>query len=243
MLILATCTVLAVGCGASSNNDTTATAGSGDVSSSTQLTRTRATAYAHAVNLRAADVPGMSAGSPEGEPPQTPSSQRSNATFTRCFGGVSPSARLVKIHSPEFSAGRAAQSQIVRSTVEVWSTAALAARNNAAYFSARGQRCFQRYSQAARRQLKRSNPKLKLGPLRVATVPAPLPGTSDGRLRTINDTRNGHVHIHIYHDIFTFIHGSAEIELEAVGFSKPVPTATEERLLSLLLKRAETASP
>jgi hypothetical protein len=238
MLILATCSVLAAGCGGSG---TTTSTSSGEVSSSTQLTRASATAYAHAVNLRAADVPGMSAGSSEGELPQTPSSQRSNSAFTRCFGGVGTNARLVKIHSPEFSAGRAAQSQSVRSTVEVWPTAALAARNNAAYFSSRGRRCFLRYLEAARRQLKRRDPKLQLGPLRVATVTAPLPGTSDGRLRTINDARNGHVRIHIYHDIFTFISGPAEIELEAIGFSKPVPTATEERLLSLLLKRVEAA--
>lgn len=238
MLVLATCSVLAAGCGASSNTTST---NSGAVSSSTQLTRTSASAYAHAVNLRATDVPGMSAGSPEGELPHTPSSERSNAAFTRCFGGVSASARLVKIHSPEFSAGRAAQSQIVRSTVEVWPTATLVARNNAAYFSSRGQRCFLHYSQAARRQLERRDPKLKLGPLRIATVAAPLPGTSDGRLRTIDDARDGHVRIHIYHDIFTFIYGPAEIELEATGFSKPVSTATEERLLSLLLERAKAA--
>jgi hypothetical protein len=240
MLVLVTCSVLAVGCGGT--GATTAT-NSGDVSAGTPLTRASATAYAHAVNLRAADVPEMSgAGSAEGEPPQTPSSQRSSSAFSRCFGGVSANARLVKIHSPEFSVGRAAQSQIVRSTVEVWPTAALAVRNNAAYFSSRGQRCFLRYLQAARLQLKRRAAKLQLGPLRVATVAAPLPGTTDGRLRTIDDTRNGHVRIHIYHDIFTFIIGPAEIELEATGFSKPIPTATEERLLSLLLKRAKAST-
>jgi hypothetical protein len=237
MLVFATYSALVAGCGGTST--TTATDSGSVLAPNTPITRALAIAYAHAVNLRAADVPAMSgAGSAEGELAQTPSRSRSNTEFARCYGGVSPSARLVKIHSPEFAAGPAAQSQIVRSTVEVWPTAALAARNNAAYFSSRGQRCFLRYFEAARQQLKRRDPKLHLGPLRVATVAAPLPDASDGRLRTVNDDRDGHVRIHIYHDIFTFIVGPAEIELEAVGFSNPVPSASEERLLSLLLKRA-----
>jgi hypothetical protein len=187
----------------------------------------------------------MSAVSAEGERPQTPSSSRSSAEFARCFGGVSPNARLVKIHSPEFSAGHAAQSQTAQSTVEVWPTAALAARNNASYFSSRGRKCFLRSSEAMRREIsKRVATKLQLGPVRIATVAAPLPGTSRGRL-TIDETllHDGRVRVHVFHDIFTFISGPAEIELETTGFSKPVPTAMDERLLTLLLNRAKTTKP
>lgn len=174
MLVLATCSALAVGCGA---NSTTTSTNSGDVNPSPPPTHASATEHAHAVNLRAADVPGMSATSAEGERPQTPSSSRSNAEFARCFAGVGARARLVKIHSPEFSAGRAAHSQMVQSTVEVWSTATLAARNNAAYFRSRGRKCFLHYSEMVRRQLnERRAAKLLLGPLRVATVAAPIPG-------------------------------------------------------------------
>ncbi len=241
MLVLATCSALAVGCG---GNGATPPTNSGDVNPSTPPTRTSATAYAHTVNLRAADVPGMSASSAEGELPQTPSRSRSNAEFARCFGGVGPHVRLVKIHSPEFSAGRAGQSQIVQSTVEVWPTAALVARNNASYFSPRGRKCFVRYSQEARRELsKRPVAKLQLGRIRIATVAAPLPGTSRGRLRTIDETllHDGRVRVHVFHDIFTFISGPVEIELDATGISKPVPTETDERLLTLLLERVKTA--
>lgn len=206
------------------------------------LSHSSAIAYAHAVNLRAADVPGMSAESAEGELPQTPSSQRSSSAFTRCFGGVGANARLAKVHSPEFSAGHGAHSQLVQSTVEVWPSASLATRNNAKFFSARGRACFVHFLEATHKQLNKHRAgELQYGPLRIATVAAPLPGTSDGHLTTINETRthNGHVRIHIYQDIFSFIIGPAEIELEAIGFSKPVPTATDERLLSLLLDHAK----
>lgn len=238
MLVLATCSALAVGCGA---NSATISTNSGNLSASTALTRASATAYAHAVNLRATDVPGMSAGSSEGELPQTPSSRRSSSEFTHCFGGVSTNARLVKIHSPEFSAGHGAHAQLVESRIEVWPSAAIVAHNNAAYFSARGQRCFTRLLEATHRQLNKLRAgKLRYRPFRIATVGTPVPGASDGHLTAINEilTRKGHVGIHLYHDIFTFVVGPAEIELEAIGFSKPVPSATEERLLSLLVKRA-----
>jgi len=47
------------------------------------------------------------------------------------------------------------------------------------------------------------------------------------------------VRARIYHDVFTFVWGAAEIELEATGFSRPVPSATETRLLMALLSRAK----
>ena len=69
----------------------------------------------------------------------------------------------------------------------------------------------------------------------------PLPGVSRSFLRTIDETllRGGRVRLHIFHDVFTFISGPAEVELEATGFSRPVPSRTEERLMLLLLGRAK----
>lgn len=46
------------------------------------------------------------------------------------------------------------------------------------------------------------------------------------------------IRAHIYRDIFGFISGPAEIELEAVGVGHPIPVPTEEKALLLLLGRA-----
>jgi hypothetical protein len=80
------------------------------------------------------------------------------------------------------------------------------------------------------------------GPFKITTVPIPLPGVSHSGLTAINETRllrSGAILAHIYRDIFGFIAGTAEIELEAIGFTHPVPSATEEQALLLLLGRAK----
>jgi hypothetical protein len=178
----------------------------------------------------------------EGETEQTASHRRASAEFVNCYDGVSPTLRLVKIRSPEFTAGHAAQSKSVESRVEVWPASSLSTRNNATYFSSRGRACFLHYLNAAHKQLnKERSGKLEFGSLRLATLPNPLPGVSHSFLRTIAETlvHHKHVRVHIYHDIFTFISGPAEIELEATGYSRPVQAAIEERLLLLLISRAK----
>ncbi len=74
-------------------------------------------------------------------------------------------------------------------------------------------------------------------------MPITLPGVTQSFLRTkvVPLLRGGRLRIHIYHDVFTFVYGPAEIELEATGFSHPVPSATEQRLLLLLLDRAKAS--
>lgn len=241
MLALAACGALAAGCGSGSGSGSTST-NPAAAKASAPIAKAQFVAYAHAVNLRAADVPEMRSHFSEGEAAESASRKRSSAEFINCYGGVSPTRRLLKIRSPEFSAGRAAQSAAVESSVEVWPTSILAARNNATYFSARGRACFLHYLTAAHRQLNKQRAgKLELGPVRIATLANPLPGVSHSFLRTIAETlvRAKQVRAHVYHDIFTFISGPAEVELEATGYSRPVPAATEERLLLLLISRAK----
>jgi hypothetical protein len=203
------------------------------------ITKAQAAAYAHAVNLTPGDVPGMTIESPEGE---TPAPTRSALELARCFDGVSPARRIAKFYSPTFSSGRAARSQLVESTVEVWPTPSLAARDTATYFSSRGRACALRSSEASDTQLNRQRGgELQHGRPTIATVPNPLPGVSDSYLRTIAEPllRGTRIRLYIYHDIFSFVSGPAEVEMEATGFSRPVPSATEERLLLLLLSRAK----
>jgi hypothetical protein len=203
------------------------------------VTTAQAAAYANAVNLTAGDVPGMTTEEPGGE---APAPTRSALALARCFDGVSPVRRVAKFHSPTFSSGRAAQAQLVESSVEVWPTPGLAARDTAAYFSSRGRACVLRFSDASSRRLNRQRAGgLQHGRPILATVPNPLPGVSESYLRTIAEPllRGKRIRLYIYHDIFSFVTGPAEVELEATGFSRPVPSATEERLLSLLLSHAK----
>jgi hypothetical protein len=226
---------LLAGCGGSLG----ASAASGTPQTTAPITKAQGRAYAHAVNLGASDVPGMTVEAPEGE---APAPKRSAVEFARCYGGVSPARRIVKMHSPVFSAGHARQAQTLESTVEVWPTPAVAARNNATYLSSRGRACFARSLEALHNQANKQGPgQLQYGPLTVAIVPNPLPGVSHSFLRTIAYPliRGGQIRLYVYHDNFSFISGPAEVEMDATGFSKPVPTATEERLLLLLLSRAK----
>jgi hypothetical protein len=207
------------------------------------ITRTQAIAYSRAVNLRAADVPEMSIGLGEQEIKQTDSEKRSSVELTRCYGGVDRARRIAWIRSPEFEAGRARQSRFLTSRVEVWPTPGLAARSIAAEFSSRGQACFRSFLAALQRRLnkQRAGHGFEFGPLRVVTVPAPLPGVSRSFLYTIAETRlrAGRVRLHIYRDTIAFTSGPAEMEVEATGFSRPVPAATVERLVLLVLNRAK----
>ena len=234
LLVLAMTSGLAAGCGGSS-----ALGDGGALSAGAPITKARAIAYAHAVNLRAADVPEMSISSPEGA---TPLPKRPAFEFAHCYGGVSPAHLLLKMHSPEFSVGRGAHSQLEESEVEVWPTPALAVSNFAANHTSRYRACLMRFQEADNKDLNKGRAgQLHYGPLTVSALPDPLPGVEASfGLRIVQSLlRGGQIRHRIYHDILGFLSGPVEIELKATGFSRPVPLATEQRLLSLLYSRAE----
>jgi hypothetical protein len=203
------------------------------------IIKPQAAAYAHAVNLRAADMPGFTAIGSEAE---APAPGRYGLEYRHCRGGVSPARRIATNYSPEFSAGRGFHGKIMRSIVEVWPTPALAASNNTTSHSAHGRACLARYLEAIRKKINRERyGRAQHGRFTITTVPNPLPGVSHSFLTTINETlllRTGAIRAHIYRDIFGFVSGAAEVELEAVGFGHPVPDTTEAKALQVLLGRA-----
>jgi len=208
------------------------------VSTTTPITKTEATAYAHIINLRAADVPEMRISAPAGEAPEP---TRSTVVFDRCYGGVSQ-RRIAKIHSQEFSVGRGAQAQLEESEVEVMPTPSLETRNNAADRSSRYRACFKRFQEVDNKNRNKQRVgQLLYGPLTISPVRSPLPALDGGYGLRIDQTllRGGQIRIRIYHDVFGFSSGPAEIILTATGFSRPVPSSTERRLLSLLYSRAK----
>jgi hypothetical protein len=222
------------GCGGSGSSAAGVTS-----STSRAITRAQAQGYAQAVNLRPADMPGFATIGREAEAPAPGPSARE---YSRCRGGINPSRRVAGISSAEFSAGAAFYSKIMKSTVEVWATPALVTFNSTTAHSPRGRACLVRYLHAAHQQINRARKgRMQIGPFKLSIVPNPLPGVSHSFLTAINETRllrSGAVRAHVYRDIFGFISGAAEIELEAVGFGHPVPTPTEEKALLLLLGRA-----
>jgi hypothetical protein len=208
-------------------------------STSGPITKAQAVAYAHAVNLQAGDVSGFTS---SGSETKAPEPGRYGLEYSRCRGGVNPARRIANIYSTEFSAGSGFYGKVVKSIVEVWPTPALVAFNNTTSHSSRGRACLVRFLEAVRKRINRERKgRRQYGPFTITTVPNPLPGVSHSFLTTINETRllrTGAIRAHVYRDIFEFITGPAEVELEAVGFGHPVPAPTEEKALLLLLDRA-----
>jgi hypothetical protein len=225
---------LCAGCGGATASVVGAT-----TPTSKQLTRARAVVYAHAVNLRAGDLPGFSS---TGDETEVPKPGRYGLEYSRCRGGVNPARRIAEISSPELSAGKALYGKIVRSTVEVWPTPAIVAGNNAKSHSPRGRACLMRFLDAVHEQMNRERKgRAQIGPFTVTIAPNPLPGVSHSFLTKINETRllrTGAVLAHIYRDIFGFVSGPAEVELEAIGFGHPIPPLVEKEALQMLHDRA-----
>jgi hypothetical protein len=204
-----------------------------------QVTKTQAVAYAHAVNLRAGDLPGFAGAGSETEAPKP---GRYGLEYSRCRGATNPARRIAEIASPEFLAGRAFYGKVVKSTVAVWPTPAIVVVNNTGSHSPRGRACLVHFLEAVDKQMNQERKgRRQVGPFTIRIVPNPMPGVSYSFLTKINETRllrTGAVRAHIYRDIFGFTTGPSEIELEAVGVGHPVPRLTEKKALRLLSSRA-----
>ncbi len=226
---------LLAGCGG------TVTAARTTPSASKAITKAQVLAYARAVNLQAGDIPGWTGSGSEIEAPKPGALALEEI---RCSGAVNPDRRLGRIESRELSAGRAAFSEIIKSAVEVWPTPALVAANNNPNRRSRSRACFVRFLRAFHHRVNlERNGRMRIGPFTIATVPYTLPGATNSFLTTIGETRllsTGAVRAHIYRDLFGFTIGPAEFELEAIGFSHPVPTSIEVQALQLMLNRATT---
>lgn len=207
------------------------------------ITKAQAVAYAHAVNLQAGALPGFTSSGSETEAPKPGQLAREEI---RCSDGVSPAHRIAKMESTEFSAGRAFYGMIMKSTVEVWPTPALVASNNSLSHKSRARACFVRFLKALHKRTNQERKgRMQIGPFTISTVRNPLPGVSHSFLTTINETRllrTGAIRAHIYRDIFGFIAGPAEVELEGIGFGHPVPASVEAQALQLLLDRARAST-
>lgn len=187
---------------------------------STALFDGSALAFAHAVNLRASDLPELESTAPEAAAP-TPGTTAFG--MARCDGGISPARILVNIRSVLLSSGDQHDWSGVRSRVTVMPNEALARRNLAAFSSPRGRRCARQPGTS------------------VSALSFPLPGGVHATGQRIIVPSAAPVHEPSYHDIVGFVYGPAEIVLTATGYSHPVATQTEQHLLDVLYRRAAQA--
>jgi hypothetical protein len=237
--------LLAGGCGSSKQARTDASSTSHGTSiAAASRAKAQATGFAHMVNLVGTDVPQMRLTAPERERKRP---TRSAEEVERCAAGTVPE-RTVLIRSATFRSENGPERgalepevEQVRSAVEVMPTAALAVHGNALARSARARLCLKR---ALARSSEASAP-LRRGAISVSSLPSPLPGVPGSFGLRIASTvaatplgaRPGREHV--YMDRFAFVVGAAEIKLTATGAPRPVPTATERRLVALLYNRAK----
>jgi hypothetical protein len=178
-----------------------------------------ALAFARGVNLRASDMPEMEAvgGEAPGPPPEAVA-----LVFAQCAHGVSPARISLEMRSVLLSLGGESDRRLLRSRVTLMPSEKLARHKLAAFGSARGARC-----------------ELRDGGISTSRLELTLPGGAHALgLRAVAPSRHNPAQPRGYHDILAFVVGQAEVALTATGFSRPVPTPIERRLLGVMYRRA-----
>jgi len=212
--------------------------GSSGSSTPTQLTTAQATTLAGQINLTAADLPGSTA-SPN---PQTASSKASDAELAACAGGVPPSKEIVNIDSASLTTGSDLTQNEASSNVTVLPTAADVQQNLKALTSAKGHTCLNTELNKLLTSSGNTGVSFQSGTL--TTLPFSSAGTDGGfgvRV-TVNAVASGQ-HIPFFIDVVGFAQGPVEVELDALGISKPFPASEEARLVALLESRTKAHAP
>ncbi len=222
---------LVVGCGGSA-------ASVAKPSASQTTSNAQAVAYAHGVNLQPADLPRFEA---IGREAQVPAPGPIDRVHDRCLGAET-AQRVADISSAEFAyPGRSGP--IIKSSVQVYSTAAAAALDSRLSLSRPGQACFVSFLKAVHRNINAEHGGWeRIGPFTLATVPRPLPGVAHSFQTTIVErllTRSRTTRAHVYRNVFGFVLGPAEVNLEVVGYVHRVSPSLQAKYLLLLLGRAK----
>jgi hypothetical protein len=210
-------------------------------------------AYARAVNIQAADVPGMSVREREGQ-----TSDGQPAAAFRCGGGIAPrtgtvlSAAFVQFDAAELRRGFASPQLTVISTVRLAADAHGAARELAADRTRRVQACVGRsllVAGGARGPLVRPRVRISRLPVSVTAGGYAFSATERGLYEraqpsgepSAREQASKRFHLHqprFTTDYLGFADGRAEVTLLVFRTTDAAPLALERRLLALLLARA-----
>jgi hypothetical protein len=199
----------------------------------------KALAFARAVNLRAADVPGLRAGSSHAH--ESAAEKRRERELLRCVGSHPSSpggpAALVEASSRNYERQQGLLSVGVSSEVTVARTPASAAGVLEALHSARLRGCLSRYFSLLLHGHSFSG--AKVGAVSIKQGAPPAHGmTGSFGLRISAPIILHAIPIPFYIDILGFVDGRAQVSLFTYGLPRPFPAAAEEHLFSLLLTRA-----
>jgi len=205
------------------------------------VTPASALAFAHAVNLTATDVPGFSAaGGHSGAPPQ----KRAEGELFSCAGAQRSSAGrhandLASANSPSFEFRHGIVDLGVSSEVGVSRSAALALAELAALHSSRVRGCFQQYLDSVLVSGTRRG--TSVGPVTIESGNPPAPGASGSFGWRVRATFGlDRLKVPVYLDLLGFVYGPARVTLISSGALEPFPAIAQQRLFSLLLRRART---
>jgi hypothetical protein len=200
------------------------------------LTRSRAEAFARAVNLAAADIPEASV-TRKAEARSNPAEQ---GELDRCEHASGRAPKPMELNSPRLVRGVELESEEIRSYVAVWLDGRSAAREISRVDSRGVRECVARV--LTRRFDDKSVREARWGRVSVSPLAVHAPGTDAAlgiRVAATLNLKFSEVTVPIYVDLLAFASGPAAVELSAVSVTQPVPTATEQRLLSLLLGRVQ----
>jgi hypothetical protein len=245
-LALAAIAMALAGCGGSSHTSSSSAApGTVRVNSLRRaeppVTKAQA-AYAHAVNLRAGDVPGLAA-------------SRLHLPKTR-HGWLDPvegcdgsgGQKVTGIISPRFSASldhggvlTLLPLEAMQSTVFPAVSPVTASRELQSAVSARGRSCLKQILGSTENQAEHGRREPILTQIEVSAPPSPLRNVRVYGVRMTAKSDFGTTsRSNYYEEFFAFVVRSTVITLNATGDPHPIPPATERRLLSLLYSRAKT---
>jgi len=230
---------VAAGCGSGAN-----AADVGLASTPTPVSP-QAKGYATAVNLRAADLPGMTKefgetaignGVPLG-------------ALDRCFGGlgrseladapilsawfIAPRSRMSMLRPRGVANTRPAPGELVYSEIDVVRDEALAIREVAALATTRARICLKNHPVTSHGAPPISN--VEVYPLSPDFARLPVTGLRmAGTLPSASHTKEA-----FYSDVIAATSGRSVIALHIIAWQRPLPVSTERHLLSLLLQRAK----
>ncbi len=210
------------------------------------LTKAQAITLAHAVNLRASDVPGFRASSSEGKTHETVAEKRLEQEMLKCVGasglGSGFGKSLAEARSKDFKLQRGIINLSVHSEVSVAQSPSLAGKDLSALRGSRVKACLSRYLKLFfKASLQRGT---SIGPVSIQSGTPPAPGTTGSFGWRISATFGvGRIPVPFYFDILSFAYGPAEVTLFSSGLPEPFPAKAQENLFSLLVARAEKQLP
>ncbi len=204
-------------------------------------THAQALAFARAVNLSVSDIPEASLVKRRHEP----SSTREKREYAACerlapHGHIFFAAHLAEVSSPSLKRGQELEIEQIASSVRVLKQERTIASEFAAMQGPAVRACLARA--LTRNFSEKSVREARWGHFTISKLPIDAPGASATfgiRVTVALTFPFVEVAVPIYVDVLGFSVGPAEVALSATSITQPIPAATEQELVTLLLARAK----